>query len=51
MFSRFIGFILLLLGVYILMVFVKPDIADQYGDKELNAKIRALKDSSLKIGS
>ncbi len=33
------------------MVFVKPDIADQYGDKELNAKIRALKDSSLKIGS
>jgi methyl-accepting chemotaxis protein len=51
MFSRLIGFILLLIGVYILMIFIKPDIADQYGDKEINAKIRALKDSSLKLGS
>lgn len=51
MFSRLIGLIFLLAAGYLLVVFAAPDIADQYGNKELNAKIRAIKEQSLSFGS
>ncbi len=51
MFSKFIAFILLFAGLYIVAVFVLPVQADQYGDTELNAKIRNIKDMSLSYAS
>ncbi len=51
MFSKLIAFILLLAGLYIVAVFALPREADQYGNPELNAKIRNIKDMSLNYAS
>lgn len=51
MFIKFIAFISLLGGSYLLSVFVLPEVADQYGNKELNAKIRDIKEKSLHFAS
>lgn len=51
MFSRLLAFIILIVSGYILLVFLLPEIADQYGNKELNVKIRNIKEQSLMIGS
>ncbi len=51
MFSRLIGLILFLIFSYILLVFVLPDIADQYWDKDINTKIRNIKNTSLQFAS
>jgi ElaB/YqjD/DUF883 family membrane-anchored ribosome-binding protein len=51
MFSKLIAFVLLLAGIYILAVFAIPKEADQYGNPDLNAKIRTIKDMSLNYAS
>jgi ElaB/YqjD/DUF883 family membrane-anchored ribosome-binding protein len=51
MFSKLIAFVLLLVGIYILAVFAIPKEADQYGNPDLNAKIRTIKDMSLNYAS
>lgn len=51
MFSKLIAFILLIAWVYIVAVFVVPREADQYGNPELNTKIRTIKDMSLNYAS
>lgn len=51
MFSRLFAFIILIVSGYILLVFLFPEIADQYGNKELNVKIRNIKEQSLMIWS
>jgi methyl-accepting chemotaxis protein len=51
MFSKLIAFILLLAGLYIVAVFAIPREADQYGNPDLNAKIRNIKDMSLNYAS
>ena len=51
MFSKLIAFIFLLTGFYVLSVFVFPDIADHYGNKDINNKIRTIKDQSLDYAS
>ena len=51
MVSRLFGSILFLVVLYVMAVFVLPDIADTYWDKGLNAKIREYKDRSLQFAS
>jgi methyl-accepting chemotaxis protein len=51
MFSKLIAFVLLLAGIYILAVFAIPKEADQYGNPDLNAKIRTIKDMILNYAS
>jgi methyl-accepting chemotaxis protein len=51
MFSRLIGLIAVISVSYILAVFALPSIADQYWDAYINAKIRNIKDASLKFAS
>lgn len=41
----------MLLAVYILAIFVFPELADNYGNTDLNAKIRQMKDDSFSISS
>jgi peptidoglycan hydrolase CwlO-like protein len=43
MFPRIVACIILLLVIYMLGVFLLPDITDQYGDAQINQKIRSLK--------
>ncbi len=51
MFSRLIGFLLLIGWLYTIAVFLVPDIADKYGNPEINAKVRSFKDNSLLMAS
>ena len=51
MFARILGFLFFIGGIYLLMVFATPQIADQYGDADINAKIRNIKNASLQIAS
>lgn len=51
MFIRLIWFIVFLAASYVLAVFSAPDFADKYGNKEVNAKIRTIKEHSLSLGS
>ncbi len=51
MLAKLIAFFLLIGWSYVLSVFVVPDMADQYGNTELNAKIRIIKDQSLNYAS
>ena len=51
MFSRLIGFIVVLTFSYLLIVFALPTVADQYWDPVLNAKIRNIKNKSLQFAS
>ena len=51
MLSRFIGFILLIGSVYLVCIFLIPEIADKYGNSDINAKIRSFKDNSLLMAS
>ncbi|MBC7504015.1 hypothetical protein H7169_03510 [Candidatus Gracilibacteria bacterium] len=51
MFSQLIGLIAVIILSYVFMIFVAPNIADQYGNGELNAKIRNIKDESLNFAS
>ena len=51
MFSRLIGLIAVIGFSYLLLVFALPSIADQYWDKDINAKIRNIKDASLQFAS
>jgi hypothetical protein len=51
MFSKLIAFIILVASVYIIAVFVVPREADQYGNPDLNKKIRTIKEKSLSYTS
>jgi Tfp pilus assembly protein FimT len=51
MFSRIFGFIMLLAMLYILAIFALPEFADTYGDRDINTKIRNLKNQSLEFAS
>lgn len=51
MLARIIGLIFFLGGIYILLIFLSPEIADQYGNKEINTKIRNIKNYSLDMSS
>lgn len=51
MFSRLLAFIILVISGYVLLVFFLPEIADHYGNKEFNSKIRTIKEQSLTIWS
>lgn len=51
MFSRLLAFIVLVISGYVLLVFFLPEIADRYGNKEFNSKIRTIKEQSLTIWS
>jgi methyl-accepting chemotaxis protein len=51
MFARLLWIFLLLSVSYILLVFAAPDFADTYGNSEINAKIRVIKEHSLNLGS
>lgn len=51
MFSKFIAFIFLLAGIYLLSIFVMPELSDQYGSKDINTRIRDIKDKSLNFAS
>lgn len=51
MLSRIIWFIILIVAAYLLLVFVSPDFADKYGNKDINTKIRNIKDQSLRMSS
>ena len=51
MFSRLIWLIAVIGFSYLLLVFALPSIADQYWDKDINAKIRNIKDASLQFAS
>ncbi len=51
MFSRLFGSILIAGILYGMLVFVAPDLADQYGNRDINAKIREYKDKSLHFAS
>lgn len=51
MFSRLFGFVIIVVVLYLMLIFVAPGVADQYWDKELNAKIREYKDKSLQFAS
>lgn len=45
MFARLLSFIILLSVIALLVIFLAPDFADQYGNKVLNTKIRSFKTS------
>lgn len=51
MFIRLFGTIIILITLYLMLVFVAPNIADQYGDRDINAKIRNIKNRSLEFAS
>ncbi len=51
MFSRLFAGLFVLWMLYILWIFALPNIADQYWNKEINAKIRNIKDASLQFAS
>ncbi|NRH21489.1 hypothetical protein HOO68_05620 [Candidatus Gracilibacteria bacterium] len=51
MLTRIVGFIVILVTLYLMLVFVAPNFADQYGDKDINAKIRNIKNQSLDFAS
>lgn len=51
MFTRLLGFIIILVTLYLMLVFVAPNLADQYGDKSLNIEIRNIKNHSLEFAS
>ena len=51
MLSRLFALVCIIVLLYIMWVFLLPNIADQYGDKSLNAKIRDFKNQSLQFAS
>lgn len=51
MFAKLSAFVLLIFIIYTLSIFLIPDIADQYGNKDFNTKIRDIKDKSLQFAS
>jgi hypothetical protein len=51
MFARLISLIGIFVIVYVMLVFLSPNIADQYWDKDINAKIREFKDQTLHFAS
>lgn len=51
MITKLLALILLPVVSYILAIFVIPETADKYGDAEINAKIRNIKDQSLQYAS
>lgn len=51
MFTKLFAFIIILVLVYILSIFIIPELADQYGNKNLNVNIRNIKDKSLNFAS
>lgn len=51
MFARLIAFLILISVSYTLTVFFAPTFADKYGNKDLNARIRSIKEGSLGLGS
>ncbi len=51
MVSRIFGSIFILCTLYVLLVFVSPNIADQYWDPSINTKIREFKNQSLQFAS
>lgn len=51
MLIRLVSFIIILVTLYLMLVFVAPNIADQYGNKDFNTKIRNIKNESLEFAS
>lgn len=51
MFSRILGSAFIVWILYLLLVFISPNTADQYWNKEINAKIREIKNQSLLFAS
>ena len=51
MFSRLFGSLIIAWVLYIMLVFVAPNITDQYWNKDINTKIREYKDKSLQFAS
>ncbi len=51
MFSRLFGSFIIVWVIYLMLVFVAPNIADQYWNKDINTKIREYKDKSLQFAS
>lgn len=51
MFVRLFGSVVILVTLYLMLVFVAPNLADQYGDRDINAKIRNIKNQSLEFAS
>lgn len=51
MFVRLLGVVIIVCTSYILCVFALPEIADRYGDKDLNAQIRTYKNKTLQFAS
>ena len=51
MFSRLLAGIFVVWMSYLLLVFIAPNIADQYWNKEINTKIREFKNQSLQFAS
>ena len=51
MFSRLLGSIFIVWILYILLIFVAPNLADQYWNKDINTKIREFKNQSLQLAS
>lgn len=51
MFTRIFWLVFIVSILYILFIFVAPDISDTYWNKEINTKIRNIKDKSLQIWS
>ncbi len=45
MFARLISFIVLLGVIALLVIFLAPEFADQYGNKDINTRIRTFKSS------
>lgn len=50
-FSKLFASVLILLTTYVASVFVFPDLADRYGDIEINTQIRSLKSKLDTFGS
>lgn len=50
-FTKIIAAIMLLIVLYILLVFLAPEFADQYGNADWNHTIRQWKNSSLDMVS
>ncbi len=51
MFSRIFWSIFIICILYILFIFIAPDISDIYWNKEINTKIRDIKNKSLQLSS
>jgi len=51
MFTRLIGFVIIIATLYMMLIFIAPNFTDTYWNKSINTNIRNIKNKSLQFAS